>query len=933
MDNGGISCNDSKELIDIYNLLDSIFNPYGFSLQQFCTNCKDLDEVLIKDNKCDDTGNETKLLGTIWDKDSDFLMSRPFNFNANAKTKRQILQTIASQYDLQNFNCPMMNRSRLFMHDLQCKQDLQWDDELPCESLREWRNISKQANSSPQIRIERCCGKRSDSYKLIACTDTSKQIYGVVLYLYNYNSGKTSFLLAKNRIINAKMQSKSIPALELQAILFGSQTLIDTYEELAGSFAVMKINIVDLELYCDSMVCLSWLDSHINKLDKMQKKSVFVINRLDQIKDLGNKKKISYYFIGGSENPADYVTRCVSYQILTKTNYISGPRILSLDSTYDVMKIVVPNPKIELPPDTIFTVGTEQKTEQYEHLIPVDKYSSFKKLSNVYSKVLHFINKLKFKVNCRRPDLCTTFKPENSNFIVLAINDIIRKEQRQVFKDIFDYFSTEKKVVKHVPQLVKQLNVFIDDDGLLRIRSKMDRLKNLIANAFPILLPRDSPLTELLILDLHISLSHPGCYSLLQQFRKRFWITKGFSKVKKVIKKCLTCRRFNNRTYKLNQSPYRIERLDPPSVPFNYVYLDYMGPFEVYRDKKKSKVWILCITCLWSRAINLKICSDLSVKEYIRSFQLHCFEWGLPVYCVSDLGSNLVAGANVISSFLNDVETTKYMQENNIKLLKFEQYSKGHSELGSLVESCVKMCKKLIYSSIRNTILSFKDFEFLICNTVHLINRRPVAFKDCIRQSSDDNLIDPITPEILLRGYELTSINVIPDLQYNPDPDWVNSNKVDIVRTNYEKLSKVRQNLIDIYHDEFVVNLINQATDRNDRYKPIMHKSVQIGDIVMIKDQFCKPHNYPLGIVQNVKVNDLGETTDVSVMKGKTREVTKRHVTNLIPLLSIDEYFPSDMNSDTIDDSQTSITKPKSRRLAAINANLKNKSLANLNLV
>ena len=87
--------------------------------------------------------------------------------------------------------------------------------------------------------------------------------------------------------------------------------------------------------------------------------------------------------------------------------------------------------------------------------------------------------------------------------------------------------------------------------------------------------------------------------------------------------------------------------------------MDYLGPFFVIKEssKEKVKVWILCFTCMWSRAVNLKICDDLSVQECLRAFQLHCFDYGLPNYCVSDMGSQLTAAANKITDFLSNPQT------------------------------------------------------------------------------------------------------------------------------------------------------------------------------------------------------------------------------------------------------------------------------------
>ena len=92
------------------------------------------------------------------------------------------------------------------------------------------------------------------------------------------------------------------------------------------------------------------------------------------------------------------------------------------------------------------------------------------------------------------------------------------------------------------------------------------------------------------------------------------------------------CKRFNARTVKLNQSSYRDFRANPPKVPFANVFVDHLGPINVKKNGETAKVWLLCITCTWTRAINLKICSDLTVKGFLRAFQMHSFEYGIPSY-------------------------------------------------------------------------------------------------------------------------------------------------------------------------------------------------------------------------------------------------------------------------------------------------------------
>ena len=297
---------------------------------------------------------------------------------------------------------------------------------------------------------------------------------------------------------------------------------------------------------------------------------------------------------------------------------------------------------------------------------------------------------------------------------------------------------------------------------------------------------------------------------------------------------------------------------------------------------------------MWSRAINLKVCINQSVSEFLRAFQLHSFEYGIPQLCISDLGTQLTAGSNVIRDFLKDHETKGYFNENGVQAINFEQYYKGRSELGSMVEICVKLTKRIIFKAIGKNVLALRDFEFLVCKTVHLVNRRPIAFKDGVRDSTEQSVPSPITPECLIRGYDLISVDVIPELQAYPEYDWLpTDNPQSHIKSANEKLKKVRQKLIEVYNEEFLSNLVSQAVNLKDRYRPVTHKHIVQGDIVLIKEPFAKPSNYPMGVVKRVICNDAGEVTGAVVMKGKTRELLKRHSSTLIPLLMLGDESSS----------------------------------------
>ena len=499
---------------------------------------------------------------------------------------------------------------------------------------------------------------------------------------------------------------------------------------------------------------------------------------------------------------------------------------------------------------------------------------------------------------------------------------VLSVDQRIFYSSIYEYFDPDVTSRKDTPDLVTKLNPFIDD-GLIKIKSKVDRWKDHSELGFPILMSNESKLTSLIIHDTHERFSHSGCYAILTSLRKKFWIPKCFSTVKKVIKNCIVCKRFNHKTVKLNQSPYRDFRMNPESYPYRNIFIDYLGPMYVRSDGVKKKVWILVITCLWSRAVNLIVCNDLTVKSFLRALQTHIYQYGLPTKIFSDLGSQIVSGASIIADFIKSVEIVEYLQSNGISSVKFEQYFKGNSSLGSVVEICVKFTKKLIYSSIRKNVLDRPDFDLLIAQTICILNKRPLTFKEYLRSDFVEYFPSPITPELLITGRDSVTLDVIPSLSFDKsDGDFEDYSSDSSLVRDFAKLQGIRSRLSDVYNTEFQNNLLNQAVDKNNRFDKVNHIKLTVGDIVLLKEDNCKSVNYPMAIVREVFSNEQDEVTAVKLLKGSTREIVKRHVNAVIPLIK------NDGGGETKEvPSEIIYTRPPSVRKAAINSRFRTKQL------
>ena len=140
MDNGAYSTNSAGEMANTAEMLNGIFNPFKFELQQFVTNLESL-QISLDSRSCTSTDQETKLLGMVFNRITDTLSSPPLRLDPSVNTKRKILSSIAGNYDALQINGPLINRARLYMHSLPCNTELQWDTVISNHELKEWKKL------------------------------------------------------------------------------------------------------------------------------------------------------------------------------------------------------------------------------------------------------------------------------------------------------------------------------------------------------------------------------------------------------------------------------------------------------------------------------------------------------------------------------------------------------------------------------------------------------------------------------------------------------------------------------------------------------------------------------------------------------------------------------------------------------------------------
>ena len=184
--------------------------------------------------------------------------------------------------------------------------------------------------------------------------------------------------------------------------------------------------------------------------------------------------------------------------------------------------------------------------------------------------------------------------------------------QRKYFKEVH-----ESILSKRPNNLAKQLDVYVDESGLLRCKGRLENADLSEATKHPVLLPQKDRFTHLLIDRSHIRILHTGISQTLNEIRLKYWIPHGRATVRSRLKRCNVCRKVEGGPYKLpNMAPLPQSRVTD-STPFSKVGVDYMGPLYIKENNVSTKIWICLFSCLVTRAVHLELVQDMSARTFI----------------------------------------------------------------------------------------------------------------------------------------------------------------------------------------------------------------------------------------------------------------------------------------------------------------------------
>ena len=815
-----------------------------------------------------------KILGLNWNVTTDEItydLSGLVNYAATlSPTKRSVLRLTAKVFDPLGLLTPFTVNLKVWFQTLRNKS-VQWDDMLEGEALVAWNELLLDLTVLHDVRIPRCYFHRRDekpiSYQLHGFSDASAKAYAAVVYLRTVHSiGDIEINLVASKTRVAPLKKQSIPRLEL----LGATLLARLMNSVLEALSSLAMN-PSVFYWTDSYTVLCWIRN-----EKTWKP--YVNHRVQEIHKLTTKD--AWRFCPGELNPADLPSRgCRGVDLTKNETWWNGPEFLGCrneswpsepnltSSDVSIAFAEIAKPKTE-PKITRSLVNVTDRTVDVEAIIDCKRYSNKTKLLRVTALVNRFIAKItKQKV----PASVHLTAEELQVAEKLWVNAI----QAKNFKEERNYLLG---VLKKATLLTRQLDMFLDDEGIIRCQSRIEHSPLPEAAKQPILLPTRHHYTELVINDCHNTVHHNGVKETLNCIREVYWIPRGREAVKRVLGTCVICRRHDGQSYNTG----KIATLPPSRVsdgpPFVNTGMDFAGPLYVKIDNEDGnerileKAYVCLYTCASTRALHLELVPKLSVSAFLQSFRRFTARRGLPTKLLSDNAKTFKSAAKEVRAIARSNEVQRYFASKGIEWSFIVEKAPWQGGFWERMVKCVKRCLKKV---VGRTSLSYEEMRTILIEIEATLNNRPMTYV----YGDEDGISYPLTPAALIYGRNIATTP--------------NARQFEVVSTiqSLTRRQKYHKRLLDQFtkqwRSEYLTSLMESSTPKG-FFNKECKRDIKIGEIVVLKKDSSSRAFWNLA-----RVEELIPSKDGVIRAAKVRVVNqengkssclRRPIQHLVPL-------------------------------------------------
>lgn len=705
---------DSEQAKVVSKELQSLLAKAGFQLTTWLSNSRDVLEAFPADDRAPaikdlDLQSEAlpmeRALGIHWDVEGDTI-NLVVNKKEKPENRKGVLSSIATVYDPLGFASPLILPGREINQEL-CRLKFDWDEKLPQELCTRWKEWRDGLVRLEGFKIPRCYKPRGfgeiKQAELHHFADASQEHgYGTASYLRLVNDEGDiycSFVMGKSRV-NPLKGAVTVPKLELTAATLSTRMNMIIMKELEG-----RIKIDSITFWTDSMIVLKYIANETRRF------TTFVANRVAAIRQESEPKQ--WRHVRSELNPADYASRGIKASETNKLDrWKRGPEFLwkstdewppqpsdlidSLDDSDEGVK----REKV--------TVGAAIVRKDFWNAL-FQRYSTWDRLRRV---VAWLIRALRTPVNVqKRSEVRRNLKRDTKRSIKpLSVSELEEAEKRIVKFVQKESFPNEIDETVKMGQLVR-LKPFKEQE-ILRVGGRLDHSSLSYDAKHPFILPKNHPVSELIIRHYHHMNGHVGSYQVLAATRERFWIINRVSSIRRVLRKCHVCKRENAKLGEQVTAPLPVVRVSSDShriiYPFAAVGLDYFGPLYVKsgpmtrsrRDPTLNKRYGCIFTCLRYRAVHIEVAEDLSTDSFINAVLRFVGRRGPPRVIYSDNGTNFRGAELDVLKALQAWDQEKISGTLTQRGIEWKFNPPAASHQGGVWERLIRSTKRILHSMV-----------------------------------------------------------------------------------------------------------------------------------------------------------------------------------------------------------------------------------------
>ena len=855
---------------NLYQKAKEIMRAGGFNLRKWKTNSPTLQKRINEAERSSGTpathGSEqetVKILGLNWDCKADGLYFDLTEVIVLAKslppTRRSILSLSAKLFDPLGLLSPFIIGTKILFQIL-CKDKVGWDEELKGNLLKRWNRLVSELEALSTIKVPRCYYLVDEvliEQQVHGFCDASERAYAAAIYLRSvYRNGDVKVCLISSKTRVAPLKRQTIPRLEL----------------LGATILARLINVVmncltsNPEMYCwtDSHTVLCWI-----KNDRPWRQ--YVRHRVDEIRKLTHKEVWRY--CPGTINPADIASRsCSGQELVGQELWWRGPEFLrnssegwpNLPTQYEseaADKEIVKSQSVIT--HSLVSLSQCDDTPNLSDLVDVKRYSSKLRLLRVTGWVLKFVAVLKAK-------------DKNSVTCRLEADDLKRTETmwiRHIQRQCFVEEHNTLVLGKAGTVVYKNQLLFMNDLKLICCKSRLEHADLPVCSKNPVLLPSKHRFTELLIMETHQLVHHNGIQETLSAIRERYWIIRGREAVKKVVRRCVLCRKHEGNSYATPPvPPLPVERVSN-MPPFNNTGLDFAGPLYV-RDKlngatdnQEIKVYVCLFTCASSRGLHLELTRDLSATVFLQAFRKFCARRGVPSTIMSDNAKTFKCCSKEVERVVRSEEVHQYLTNRQIS---WQFIVEKAPWWGGYWERMVRSVKRCLRKTLGRSTLTFDELGTVLVEIEATLNNRPLTYV----YDDNEGLSYALTPADLIYGHRL--VTSPSGRQFE-----VTSTAKTLTR-RYKYQFRLLNNFVKKWQQDYLLSLQEKGVRGSKSPK----QQIKTGDIVILRQD-----GTPRCLWKLAKVVELFKGRDEKIRSARVQLLRKdkvislrRPIQHLIPL-------------------------------------------------